>query len=227
MAAGAAPQASADGGLAAPGITVDVQGLRAIDGVDLALRPGEILGVIGPNGAGKTTLLQTIAGVLMPRLGDLLLDGRSLSGASPKQRVRAGIALVPEGPRIFAALTVAQNLAIGATVRADRAAVAADLERFWTLFLILRKRWRHKAGKLSGGEQQMLAIARAMLARPRVLLVDEPSLGPAPLVLHQVFEAIRGGCASRDSRRSWSSRASSARWRSPNTPTFWARARCG
>ncbi|MFO1036271.1 MAG: ABC transporter ATP-binding protein [Geminicoccaceae bacterium] len=163
----------------------------ALRGVSLEVGKGEIVAVIGPNGAGKSTLLQTIAGVVAPRRGDVSLDGRSILGTTPEQRVAQGISLVPEGRRIFSSLTVAENLRIGATVRKDATEVAADIERFFGLFPILRERAGQKAGKLSGGEQQMLAIARAMLARPQLLMIDEPSLGLAPLVVHQVFEAIR------------------------------------
>jgi branched-chain amino acid transport system ATP-binding protein len=162
----------------------------ALRGVSLELAQGEIVAVIGPNGAGKSTLLLTIAGVVRAKQGEVRLGDASILGIAPEVLASRGIALVPEGRHIFGSLTVAENIALGATTRKDRQAVAADVERALDMFPILRERYRQRAGKLSGGEQQMLAIARALLARPRLLLLDEPSLGLAPLVVRQVYEAI-------------------------------------
>jgi branched-chain amino acid transport system ATP-binding protein len=165
-------------------------GVAALRGVTIDVAPGEIVAVIGPNGAGKSSLLNTIAGVARARRGTVTFDGQSVLGAAPEKRVARGLALVPEGRRIFGSLSVRENIMIGATARADRPAIAEDAERCFAMFPVLRERQGQRAGKLSGGEQQMLAIARALMARPRLLLLDEPSLGLAPLVIDQVFGAI-------------------------------------
>ena len=169
----------------------------ALRGVSLEVGEGEIVAVIGPNGAGKSTLLLTISGIVRAKQGSIEFAGGSVTGATPERLVASGLSLVPEGRHIFGSLTVAENIALGATTRSDRAAIAADTERVLDLFPVLRERLRQRAGKLSGGEQQMLAIARALLAKPRLLLLDEPSLGLAPLVVKQVYDAIeelrRGG----------------------------------
>ena len=169
----------------------------ALRGVSLQVGEGEIVAVIGPNGAGKSTLLLTIAGIVRAKQGSIEFAGGSVTGAAPERLVSSGLSLVPEGRHIFGSLTVAENIALGATTRSDRAAIAADTERVLDLFPVLRERLRQRAGKLSGGEQQMLAIARALLAKPRLLLLDEPSLGLAPLVVKQVYDSIeelrRGG----------------------------------
>jgi branched-chain amino acid transport system ATP-binding protein len=162
----------------------------ALRGVSLEVAEGEIVAVIGPNGAGKSTLLLTIAGVVRAKQGEVRLDDAPILGIAPELLAARGVALVPEGRHIFGSLTVAENIALGATTRRDRAAIAADIERALDMFPILRERYRQRAGKLSGGEQQMLAIARALLARPKLLLLDEPSLGLAPLIVRQVYDAI-------------------------------------
>jgi branched-chain amino acid transport system ATP-binding protein len=162
----------------------------ALRGVSLELAEGEIVAVIGPNGAGKSTLLLTVAGVVRAKQGEVRLGDASVLGVAPEVLASRGVALVPEGRHIFGSLTVAENIALGATTRRDRQAVAADVERALDMFPILRERYRQRAGKLSGGEQQMLAIARALLARPKLLLLDEPSLGLAPLIVRQVYDAI-------------------------------------
>jgi len=162
----------------------------ALRSVSLAVEQGEIVAVIGPNGAGKSTLLLTIAGVAKAKQGEVKVGDAPVLGTAPEVLAARGIALVPEGRHIFGSLTVAENIALGATTRRDRAAVAADTERALDMFPILRERYRQRAGKLSGGEQQMLAIARALLARPKLLLLDEPSLGLAPLIVRQVYDAI-------------------------------------
>ncbi len=164
--------------------------VTALRGVSLSVSKGEIVAVIGPNGAGKSTLLLTIAGIVKPRPGTITFDGKAIGGQQPEALVAAGLSLVPEGRHIFGSLTVADNLQLGATPRSDHRAVAQDLERVLAMFPVLKDRYHQRAGKLSGGEQQMLAIGRAMLARPKLLLLDEPSLGLAPLIVQQVYDAV-------------------------------------
>jgi branched-chain amino acid transport system ATP-binding protein len=164
--------------------------ITALGGVSIDVAAGETVAVIGPNGAGKSTLLLSITGVVRPVGGTIRFEGREITGSEPEALVASGIALVPEGRRIFGSLTVTENLRIGATVREDAAEVTKDIGRVLELFPILSERGELKAGKLSGGEQQMLAIARGLLSRPRLLLLDEPSLGLAPLVVAQVYETI-------------------------------------
>jgi branched-chain amino acid transport system ATP-binding protein len=176
--------------LAVQDLHVSYGNIVALRGVSLAVEQGEIVAVIGPNGAGKSTLLLTIAGVVRAKQGDVQVGASSILGVAPEVLASRGVALVPEGRHIFGSLTVAENIALGATTRRDRDAIAADIERALDMFPVLRDRYRQRAGKLSGGEQQMLAIARALLARPKLLLLDEPSLGLAPLIVRQVYEAI-------------------------------------
>jgi branched-chain amino acid transport system ATP-binding protein len=164
--------------------------ITALRGVDITVASGEIVAVIGPNGAGKSTLLLTIAGVVKAKAGAVTFDGRPILGAAPEKLAASGLALVPEGRHIFGSLSVAENIALGATTRNDRDGIAADTEKVLAMFPVLRDRYRQRAGNLSGGEQQMLAIARALLSRPKLLLLDEPSLGLAPLVVKQVYDAI-------------------------------------
>jgi branched-chain amino acid transport system ATP-binding protein len=164
--------------------------VTALRGVSINVDAGETIAVIGPNGAGKSTLLLSIAGVVGPKRGSIRFDGAPINGVQPEVLVANGIALVPEGRRIFGSLSVLENLKIGATVRTDRAGIELDLEQVLLLFPILRERSSQKAAQLSGGEQQMLAIARALLSRPRLLLLDEPSLGLAPLIVAQIYETI-------------------------------------
>jgi branched-chain amino acid transport system ATP-binding protein len=158
--------------------------------VSLVVGDGEIVTLIGANGAGKTTTLMTVSGVLRPRRGRVRFGGRDLTGMPTHEIVRAGLVHVPEGRKIFSRLTVLENLEMGAFTRGDAGAIATDLERVFTMFPILGERRRQPGGTLSGGEQQMLAIGRAMMARPKLLLLDEPSLGLAPLVVKRVFEVI-------------------------------------
>jgi branched-chain amino acid transport system ATP-binding protein len=171
-------------------LRVNYGNIVALRGVSLEVAEGEIVAVIGPNGAGKSTLLLTIAGVVKPRSGSIELSGKTTLGIQPEALVTQGISLVPEGRHIFGSLTVADNLALGATVRRDWQGIAADIDKVLAMFPVLKDRYRQRANKLSGGEQQMLAIGRAMLARPRLLLLDEPSLGLAPLVVAQVYQAV-------------------------------------
>jgi branched-chain amino acid transport system ATP-binding protein len=166
--------------------------VAALEDVTLAVSAGELVCLIGANGAGKTTTLKTISGLLRPVAGRILLDGAEIHGLSPREILRRGIAHCPEGRRVFPYMTVRENLEMGAYVRADAQAVAADLARVFSHFPILAERRRQSAGTLSGGEQQMLAIGRALMARPRLILFDEPSLGLAPTVVETVFGIIDG-----------------------------------
>ena len=176
--------------LAVSGLVVRYGAVPAVREVDLDIAEGEIVGIVGPNGAGKTSLMLTIAGIVAPAAGTVTFAGRPLGGIALEDVVAQGIALVPEGRHIFASLTVMENLLLGATIRHDSRAVAADLDRFFGMFPILAERRRQPAGQLSGGEQQQLAIARALLSRPRLLMLDEPSLGLAPLVVDQIYALL-------------------------------------
>jgi branched-chain amino acid transport system ATP-binding protein len=163
--------------------------IHALKGASLTVVRGEIVALLGPNGAGKTTTLRTISGLLPARRGHVRLEGQSLLGVPSHEIVQRGVAHVPEGRRIFNRLTVGDNLELGAYARHD-ARVREDTERVFALFPRLRERRHQVAGTLSGGEQQMLAIGRAMMARPRLLLLDEPSMGLAPVLVEQIFETI-------------------------------------
>ena len=166
-------------------------GIAAVKGIDFEVGRGELVCLIGANGAGKTTTLKAIAGALAPAAGSVLLEGRDVTGMPAHALVRRGLALVPEGRGVFARLTVGENLRMGAYCRHD-AGIEPDLERVYGLFPRLRERRRQVAGTLSGGEQQMLAIGRALMSRPRLLLLDEPSMGLAPIAAQAVFATIRG-----------------------------------
>jgi branched-chain amino acid transport system ATP-binding protein len=172
------------------GLRVAYGGIAAVKGIDLDVAAGELVCLIGANGAGKTSTLRALAGALACAGGRVLLEGRDATGLPSHQLVRRGLALVPEGRGIFARLTVSENLGMGAYCRND-AGVEGDLERVYSLFPRLRERRRQVAGTLSGGEQQMLAIGRALMSRPRLLLLDEPSMGLAPIAAQTVFETIR------------------------------------
>jgi branched-chain amino acid transport system ATP-binding protein len=171
------------------GLDVYYGQIRALKDVSLEVRSGEIVALLGNNGAGKTTTLKTISGLLAPRQGTIHLEDRLLTGTAPHDVVGRGIGHVPEGRRIFNRLTVRENLVMGAFLRNDRG-VADDLQRVLTLFPRLQERITQVAGTLSGGEQQMLAIGRALMGRPRLLLLDEPSMGLAPVLVEQIFDTI-------------------------------------
>jgi len=164
--------------------------IAALRGLDLVVAPGELVCLIGANGAGKTSTLRAISGLLPPARGRIVFDGREIQSEVPATILKAGIAHCPEGRRVFPYLTVAENLAMGAYVRRNRSAIAADVDEVCQHFPILAERRRQTAGTLSGGEQQMLAIARALMARPRLILFDEPSLGLAPTVVETTFAII-------------------------------------
>jgi len=165
--------------------------IRALRGISLAVAPGEIVTLIGANGAGKTTTLRTILGTVRPRRGSVRFNGHRLETLTTDRIVRLGIAQSPEGRRIFPRMTVLENLELGAFARPDRAAIAPDLERVFTLFPRLHERVTQKGGTLSGGEQQMLAIGRALMARPTLLLLDEPSMGLSPILVDAIFRIIQ------------------------------------
>ncbi|MBI2938990.1 MAG: ABC transporter ATP-binding protein [Chloroflexi bacterium] len=165
--------------------------IHAVKGVSLQVDQGEIVTLIGSNGAGKSTTLKTISGIIRPRQGRVLLAGEEISRLPPHTIVARGVGQAPEGRRIFPRMTVLENLEMGAFHRADRGDITADLERVFTLFPRLRERRTQAGGTLSGGEQQMLAIGRALMARPRILLLDEPSMGLAPVLVEQIFAIIQ------------------------------------
>jgi branched-chain amino acid transport system ATP-binding protein len=164
--------------------------IRALRGLTLAVQRGEIVTLIGANGAGKTTTLRTILGTVRPRRGDVRFDGQRLNGLATDRIVRLGIAQSPEGRRVFPRMSVLENLELGAFARADRGGIAADLERVFGLFPRLRERVHQVGGTLSGGEQQMLAIGRALMARPALLLLDEPSMGLSPILVDAIFRIV-------------------------------------
>ena len=166
--------------------------IHALKGISLQVESGEIVTLIGANGAGKSTTLKTVSGVLRPRQGRIALSGEDLSALPPHEIVMKGVVQAPEGRRIFGRLTVQENLAMGAFTRNDRDGIREDLERVFTLFPRLKERGLQVAGTLSGGEQQMLAIGRALMSKPKVLLLDEPSMGLAPVLVEQIFETITG-----------------------------------
>jgi branched-chain amino acid transport system ATP-binding protein len=176
--------------LSVRGLTVRYGSVTALHGIDLDVDEGELVALVGPNGAGKSSALAAVSGLVRAAAGTVTVAGDVVSGLAPERVVRHGVALVPEGRNIFTSLTVAENLALGATIRRDAAGVAADLDRQLDRFPILRDRYGQQAGLLSGGEQQQLAIARALMSRPRLLLLDEPSLGLAPRLVDLVFETV-------------------------------------
>jgi branched-chain amino acid transport system ATP-binding protein len=165
--------------------------IHALKGITINVNEGEVVTLIGSNGAGKTTTLKTISGVLRPRAGQIRFQGKRIDNIEPDRIVQMGIAHAPEGRRIFSRMTVLENLEMGAYARRDREGIKADMERVLTLFPRLRERLTQKGGTLSGGEQQMLAIGRALMSRPRLLLLDEPSMGLSPILVETIFQVIR------------------------------------
>jgi branched-chain amino acid transport system ATP-binding protein len=182
---------SGDALLSVENLKIAYGGIQAVKGIGLTVGEGELVTLIGANGAGKTTTLNTLGGLLKPQSGRITYAGHDLSRLAAHDRVRHGLALVPEGRGIFGSLSVVENLLMGAFHRHDKAGIAADLERSYELFPRLREREHQLAGTLSGGEQQMLAICRALMSRPRLLLLDEPSMGLAPIMVEKIFSIIR------------------------------------
>ncbi len=172
------------------GVTVGYGKTPVLQEVSLEVPPGEVVALLGANGAGKTTIMRTVMGFLRPWQGEVRFEGNRIDGQRPARIVRRGVGLVPEGRQIFGHLTVAENLAMGAYTRRDPAGVRRDRDWVLELFPVLAQRMGQRAGTLSGGEQQMLAIGRALMSRPRLLLLDEPSLGLAPLLVQEIFEVV-------------------------------------
>ena len=171
-------------------LSVSYGRINAVQALTISVADGEFVGLVGHNGAGKSTTLLTVTGTLRPVGGDVIFDGKSIVGLAPDEILRRGIALVPEGRRIFGRLSVGENLKIGATTRKDKKGVEEDMRKILDRFPVLQRYWNKSGAKLSGGEQQMLAIGRALLSRPRLLLLDEPTLGLAPLMVDRVFEIL-------------------------------------
>lgn len=173
------------------GLNVNYGSVTALKGIDIHLDEGEAVALLGANGAGKSTTLRTVSGIARPRSGSVRYLGRDISRLDPGEIVAAGVAHCPEGRRVFAGMTVMENLRLGASRRTDEAEVRADIGRMTELFPVLEERRSQRAGTLSGGEQQMLAIARSLMSRPRLLLLDEPSLGLAPLLVRSIFATLK------------------------------------
>ena len=176
--------------LSLEGLKVAYGGIQAVKGIDLVVGKGELVALIGADGAGKTTTLKGVTGLQPVSGGSVRYDGEDVTGLRAFELVRRGLAMVPEGRGVFGGLTIEENLAMGAYIRTDKPGVRADVERVFTLFPRLKERRRQTAGTLSGGEQQMLAMGRALMSRPRMLLLDEPSMGLAPLMVQKVFETV-------------------------------------
>ena len=196
LATEAAKKVSAEVVLAVKGLKVAYGGIQAVKGIDLEVRRGELVALIGANGAGKTTTLKAITGSLSPSAGDIAFDGRSIVGRDAFQLVGQGLAMVPEGRGVFARMTIVENLMMGAYTRHDTAGIKTDIDRMFETFPRLKERATQLAGTMSGGEQQMLAMARALMSRPRLLLLDEPSMGLSPIMVAKIFEVIRAVSAS-------------------------------
>ncbi|ASS96077.1 MULTISPECIES: ABC transporter ATP-binding protein [Peribacillus] len=171
-------------------INVYYGNIQALKGISLSINEGEIVTLIGANGAGKSTMLKTISGLLKPKQGKIIYEGQSIGGKAAQSIVKMGISHVPEGRRVFANMTVEENLQLGAYLRKDKAGIKQDMEKVYELFPRLLERLKQQSGTLSGGEQQMLAMGRALMAKPRLLLLDEPSMGLAPLLVKQIFHII-------------------------------------
>jgi branched-chain amino acid transport system ATP-binding protein len=166
-------------------------GIQAVKGVDFEVREGELVSLIGSNGAGKTTTMKAITGTLPIHAGDIEYMGKSIKGQGPWDLVRQGLAMVPEGRGVFTRMTIVENLQMGAYIRDDDAEIARDIDKMFAIFPRLQERRAQLAGTMSGGEQQMLAMARALMSRPKVLLMDEPSMGLSPLMVDKIFEVVR------------------------------------
>ena len=173
------------------GLSVAYGGIQAVKHVDIDLREGELVSLIGANGAGKTTTLKAICGLLAPKAGDVLYQGKSLQGQNPWDLVAQGLVMVPEGRGIFTRMSIDENLRMGAYLRRDKPGIEADIAAVYQRFPRLKERFKQLAGTLSGGEQQMLAMGRALLARPKLLLLDEPSMGLSPIMVDKIFEVVR------------------------------------
>ena len=173
------------------GLQVAYGGIKAVKGVDLHVNEGELVTLIGSNGAGKTTTMKAITGSLPPASGDIEYMGKSIKGKGAWDLVKDGLAMVPEGRGVFARMTIIENLQMGAYIRNDKAEIAADMEKMFTIFPRLRERKDQLAGTMSGGEQQMLAMGRALMSRPKVMLLDEPSMGLSTIMVDKIFEVIR------------------------------------
>ena len=166
-------------------------GIQAVKGVDFEVREGELVSLIGSNGAGKTTTMKAITGTLPISAGDIEYLGKSIKGQGPWDLVKQGLAMVPEGRGVFTRMTITENLHMGAYIRNDKDGIAADIEKMYTIFPRLRERKDQLAGTMSGGEQQMLAMGRALMSRPKVLLLDEPSMGLSPIMVDKIFEVVK------------------------------------
>ena len=173
------------------GLKVAYGGIQAVKGVDFEVHEGELVSLIGSNGAGKTTTMKAITGILPINDGDIEYLGKSIRGQGPWDLVKQGLAMVPEGRGVFARMTITENLQMGAYIRSDKANILADIDKVFTIFPRLKERKDQLAGTLSGGEQQMLAMGRALMSRPKVLLLDEPSLGLSPIMVDKIFEVVR------------------------------------
>jgi len=173
------------------GLKVSYGGIKAVKGIDLEVREGELISLIGSNGAGKTTTMKAVTGSLPFEGGDIEYLGKSIKGRGAWDMVKQGLAMVPEGRGVFTRMTITENLQMGAYIRTDKAEIAADIERMFGIFPRLRERKDQLAGTMSGGEQQMLAMARALMSRPKVLLLDEPSMGLSPIMVDKIFEVVR------------------------------------
>ena len=173
------------------GLQVAYGGIQAVKGVDFEVREGELVSLIGSNGAGKTTTMKAITGTLPIHAGDIEYMGTSIKGQGPWDLVRQGLAMVPEGRGVFTRMTIVENLQMGAYIRDDDAEIARDMDKMFAIFPRLQERRAQLAGTMSGGEQQMLAMARALMSRPKVLLMDEPSMGLSPLMVDKIFEVVR------------------------------------
>ena len=172
-------------------LKVSYGGIQAVKGVNFEVHEGELVSLIGSNGAGKTTTMKAITGTLPINAGDIEYLGKSIKGQGPWDLVKQGLAMVPEGRGVFARMTIVENLQMGAYIRNDKAGIAADMEKMFTIFPRLRERKDQLAGTMSGGEQQMLAMGRALMSRPKVLLLDEPSMGLSPILVDKIFEVVR------------------------------------